>query len=92
MKMNVKVKLHSLISRAVEEGVTIGWRRAHKVSAAPSEASFKETVCTEVMNSVSEVLDFEDQEELEDRFQKLENKLKQIQQNFAGVASTLRKY
>jgi hypothetical protein len=59
------LKAHSIISRAVEEGVAYGIRRAYKHFDNPSEAILQENIEREVMNALSEVIDYEKYELIE---------------------------
>jgi hypothetical protein len=59
------LKAHSIISRAVEEGVAYGIRRAHKHDDNPSEAVLQENIEREVMNALNEVIDYEKYELIE---------------------------
>jgi len=50
---------YGLIARAVEEGATIGWRRAFKYTATPTDEEATATIASEVMNALCEVLTFD---------------------------------
>jgi len=56
---NIRVNLYGLLSRAVEEGIAHGWRRAHKHTDTPNEITIKQHIDEEVMNALCEVFDFE---------------------------------
>jgi len=61
----VKINSYVVISRAVEEGVATGVRRAskHSVVTLPDhEESVIATVEQEVLNALAEILIYEDQE------------------------------
>lgn len=58
MKQTLEIKLYDLISRAVSEGVAMGWRRAHKHDPKPDELYIIDTIETEVMNALCEVIEF----------------------------------
>ena len=58
VKRQLKLKLYTVISRAVEEGVGYGVARAFKYSDAPSRESLIDHVAREVMNSLDEVVDY----------------------------------
>lgn len=60
----VKVRAYSVFSRAVEEGVAYGWRRAHKYTDQPDEATIKEQIVTAVLNEVCEWFDFNEDAEV----------------------------
>jgi hypothetical protein len=60
IKATVKIKAYNIISRAVEEGIDFGYRRAHKYTNTPSEDTIKDELEREIMNSLCEVLEFSD--------------------------------
>ena len=53
------LKTYSIIERAVEEGVAYGIRREYKYVDNPTEAVLQENIEREVMNALSEVIDYE---------------------------------
>jgi hypothetical protein len=59
-KPKIKVRLYSLIETAVEQGVGYGWLRAHKHEDHPKEETVKDMIGREVMNSICELIDFEE--------------------------------
>lgn len=58
----MKPKYFEIISRAVEEGVNYGWRRAHKHVDTPSEEAILDSIATEVMNAMCEYFGFADEQ------------------------------
>jgi hypothetical protein len=60
---HVRVNVYAVISRAVEDGVSSGYRRAHKHDDAPSEAHIINEIEQAVMNEICEVLQFGDEDE-----------------------------
>ena len=60
LKNEVKFNTYSILERAIEEGLAIGWRRAHKHTDIPSEEAIKESISREVMNSLLDVLNIND--------------------------------
>jgi len=62
MKQSIKTAVHlnayTLIERAVGEGVSYGWHRAHKHTDKPGETVIKENLEREVMNALCEILIF----------------------------------
>lgn len=58
MKQTLEIKLYDLISRAVSEGISIGWNRAHKHTEEPSVGHIVETLEMEVMNALCEIIEF----------------------------------
>ena len=55
-KVALKFDAHEILSRAVEEGVRLGYRRAHKHTDEPSEETIVSHVELAVMESLSEVV------------------------------------
>ena len=58
MKRNLKAKIWNVVSTAVFEGVQYGVNRAFKYTETPAEQLICEYVEREVMNSLSEVINF----------------------------------
>lgn len=57
-KQTVNVKLYDLVSRAVSEGVSMGWHRAHKHDHQPDSGYAVGEIEREVMNALCEVIEF----------------------------------
>lgn len=57
----IRVRAYEVLRRAIEEGVTYGWRRAHKHTDTPDEETIKDQLVTAILNEVSEVFDFDDE-------------------------------
>lgn len=57
----MKAKEYELMLLAVEDGVSIGYSRAHKYTDDPSEQELKDHVQREVINQICEWFDFEDE-------------------------------
>jgi hypothetical protein len=55
----MKVKTYIVLERAIEEGIGYGYRRAFKHTETPSEETIKNEILNAVMNSISEVIDFD---------------------------------
>jgi hypothetical protein len=58
----MRVRAYLVISRAVEDGVELGWRRAHKHTDAPSEDTIREAIAAAVLGEICEWFDFDDPE------------------------------
>lgn len=56
----LKVNVYEVLSRAVEEGVASGWRRAHKHTDKPDAESVMLSIDDAVMGAICEVFVFED--------------------------------
>lgn len=59
MKVTLPMNVWKIVSDAVEMGVRMGYRRAYKHVDRPSEEHVVDNVSREVMNSLTEVVDFE---------------------------------
>ncbi|MBI3184698.1 MAG: hypothetical protein HYZ28_21385 [Myxococcales bacterium] len=57
----MRVRAYEVLSRAVDEGVAYGWRRAHKHTDAPGEDAIKDQVTQAVLSEVCEYFDFADE-------------------------------
>ena len=57
----MKVKLHGIIERAIEEGIELGYRRAFKHTDKPSEEQIVESISRAVMFNIDEVMSFDDE-------------------------------
>lgn len=55
---SMRVRAYDVFHRAVEEGISAGWCRAHKHSDSPGEDTIKDQILTEVINAVSEYFAF----------------------------------
>jgi len=58
-----RVKSYEVLARAVEEGIQMGWNRAHKHTNTPDTDHVMESVYNEIMNSVCEVFNFDNAEQ-----------------------------
>jgi len=56
----MKPKFHKILEMAIEQGVSYGYRRAHKHIENPTESAIIDNVVEGVMNSLYEWFDFED--------------------------------
>lgn len=56
----MKPKEYLLLDRCVEEGVMLGYARAHKHNDCPDEECIKDAIREAVMHAVSDWFDFED--------------------------------
>ena len=56
----MKVRSYDILSRAIEEGVARGIRRAFEHTDSPSREFIMECVECEVMNAICEVFSFDD--------------------------------
>jgi SpoU rRNA methylase family enzyme len=59
---SIRINAYEIITRAVEEGVQYGYNRAHKHTNKPSKDLLFNEIESAVMNSICEVILFDDQE------------------------------
>jgi hypothetical protein len=57
----MKPNFHKILETAVHQGVSYGYRRAHKHMENPTEGAIIDNVVEQVMNSLDEWFDFEDE-------------------------------
>jgi hypothetical protein len=58
-RASVRLDAYGIVQRAVEEGVSRGYRRAFKHTDAPGEESIRASIEREVMDALCEVLRFD---------------------------------
>lgn len=61
----IYVDAYSVLCRAVEEGIGIGWRRAHKHTSSPGEHDIRDHMEREVMSAIAEFFTFTEEGEEE---------------------------
>ena len=57
--IELKVNVYAVVARAVEEGIKMGYRRAHKYTSKPDEYTVIGRIHNEIMNSLCEVINFD---------------------------------
>ena len=57
----MKPNFRKVLEMAVEQGVSYGYRRAHKHIENPTEGAIIDSVVEQVMNSLDEWFDFEEE-------------------------------
>ena len=57
----MKPKFSKVLETAVEQGVSYGYRRAHKHIENPTEGAIIDSVVEQVMNSLDDWFDFEEE-------------------------------
>jgi hypothetical protein len=60
----MKLKTYHIIHRAVEEGISYGMQRSHKHTDTPSKDHIEQEILRSVMDYLSEIIDFEYEEEI----------------------------
>lgn len=58
-KHSMKPKIYSILEKAIEDGIRIGYPRAFNHDDNPSEDVICERIHTSIMNELSEYFDFE---------------------------------
>lgn len=53
--LRLEVDVYKLVSRAVEDGITSGWYRAHKHTDSPGSEEIKWQIESAIMNELSEI-------------------------------------
>lgn len=56
----MRVKTYAILDRAVEEGIRLGWNRAHKHVENPDQTQIEDQIHQAVMGSICEVFKFDD--------------------------------
>ena len=57
----MKPKFRKVLEIAVEQGVSYGYRRAHKHIENPTEGAIIDSIVEQVMNSLNDWFEFEDE-------------------------------
>ena len=61
-KAELRIKSYPIISRAIEEGIELGWNRSHKHTDTPDPETVKDAIGRAIMERLDEVVDFGDQD------------------------------
>jgi hypothetical protein len=59
IKNTLQLNTYAIISEKIEEGINWGWQHAHKHSDKPNEATIKDYILNDIMNSLSEIIKYE---------------------------------
>lgn len=62
IESSVLVRTREIVSRAVEEGVSLGWERAHKHTDMPTHDDITDAISRAVMDELCDILEFVDDE------------------------------
>ena len=57
----MKVKYHVIIARCVEDGITMGWKRAHKHTDTPDVTQIHDAIALAIDQELNDVFDFSDE-------------------------------
>lgn len=60
VKNTIKLNIYNILADKIEDGINWGWAHAHKHSDTPSEQTIKDYIHNDIMNSLSEVIDYGD--------------------------------
>ena len=61
----MKLRAYRIISDAIDRAINYGYNRAHKHTEAPDAETIKGSIYNEIMNELSEVIDWDGEETLE---------------------------
>lgn len=61
----MKLRAYRIISDAIDRAITYGYNRAHKHTETPGAEAIKGSIYNEIMNELSEVIDWDHEETLE---------------------------
>ena len=59
IKNTIKFNTYNILSEAITQGINWGWIHAHKHSNTPSEDTIKDYIYEDIMNSLSEIFNYE---------------------------------
>jgi hypothetical protein len=57
----MKVKYHVILMRCIEDGITMGWKRAHKHSDTPDVTAIHDAIALAIDQELNDVFDFSDE-------------------------------
>lgn len=66
MTGGMRVRVWAILERAVSEGITYGWNRAHKHAEHPDEELLKEQIERAVLAKIEEYFEIEEHPDLRD--------------------------
>jgi hypothetical protein len=61
-KSQLRPKTYRVLELAIEEGISLGWNRAHKHEENPHEETIKDVIRANVMLTIGEWFTFDDEE------------------------------
>lgn len=59
-KIGLRLRAYDIVAEAVERGIRMGISSAQKYNDKPNRAQFEDAVYRSVMNTLSEIFEFED--------------------------------
>ena len=57
----MKVKYHVILTRCIEDGISMGWKRAHKHTDTPEVAKIHDAIALAIDQELNDVFDFSDE-------------------------------
>jgi len=57
----MKVKTHVILTRCIEDGITMGWKRAHKHTDDPGVTLIHDAIALAIDQELNDVFDFSDE-------------------------------
>jgi len=57
----MKVKTHVILTRCIEDGITMGWKRAHKHTDDPGVTVIHDAIALAIDHELNDVFDFSDE-------------------------------
>jgi hypothetical protein len=85
----MKVNEYNVMLTAVENGVSVGYVRAHKHTETPTPAALQTAITDAVMNEVCEWFKFEEEEKDEKQIDVLEEVLRAIREERYATAELM---
>jgi hypothetical protein len=57
----MKVKYHVILTRCIEDGISMGWQRAHKHTDTPEPHQIVDAISLAIDQELNDVFDFSDE-------------------------------
>lgn len=58
---SIRLDAYNIISNAIENGIELGWNRAHKHVEAPSKDHLLDEIHRNIMNNLCDIIKFDDE-------------------------------
>lgn len=59
-KLSIRLRAYDVVAEAVERGIRLGIASAQKFNNQPNRAQFEDAIYRSVMNTLAEILEFND--------------------------------